>query len=104
MKVNNALIKKLKFNAPPKPDECDCCGITINELKRRGDNREYGGFQLDHDHETGTFRGWVDHLCNQGIGKLGDNLEGVCRAALYLAKNDVNVIIEMLNKLKKEKK
>ena len=34
-------------------------------------------FQLDHDHETGTFRGWVDHLCNQGIGKLGDNLEGV---------------------------
>ena len=101
MKENNALIKKLKFNAPPKPNECHCCGITINELKRRGDNREYGGFQLDHDHQTKKFRGWICHLCNQGIGKLGDNLEGLAKAALYLSENNVNVIVEILNKLKK---
>ena len=93
------LIKQLKLEAPPKPEVCDCCGITIEELKRRGDNREYGGFQLDHDHDTLKFRGWICHNCNQGLGKLGDNLESVCKAALYLSENNVNKIIEILKKL-----
>jgi hypothetical protein len=99
VKKNNDIIKILKNEAPPKPELCDCCGIGIEELKRRGDNREYGGFQLDHDHKTGKFRGWICHNCNQGIGKLGDDLEGICRAALYLSGNNVNKVIEIFKKL-----
>jgi len=96
---NKKLIKQLKFENPLKPEVCDCCGITIEELKRRGDNKDYGDFQLDHDHDTLKFRGWVCHNCNQGIGKLGDDLEGICKAALYLSGNNVNKIIEILKKL-----
>jgi len=39
---------------------------------------------VDHDHLTGEFRGHICPLCNQGIGKLGDSVEGVMKALLYL--------------------
>lgn len=39
---------------------------------------------LDHDHVTGKFRGWLCAKCNTGIGKLGDNVEGLRRAIAYL--------------------
>ena len=39
---------------------------------------------LDHDHQTGMFRGWLCRSCNFAIGQLGDTLEGVNRAAEYL--------------------
>jgi len=76
-------------NAPPKPDHCDCCG-TKKIL------------QGDHIHGTTIFRGWVCRNCNTGIGSLGDTLEGVLRAAVYLEKYK-NKIIETLNKIKNEK-
>lgn len=38
----------------------------------------------DHDHDTDEFRGTLCSNCNAGIGLLGDNLERVQRAALYL--------------------
>ena len=59
--------------APPKPENCDCCG---ERLKAKA--------CYDHDHETGEFRGWLCYKCNTGIGKLGDNLEGVLKAVQYL--------------------
>lgn len=39
---------------------------------------------VDHDHQTGKVRGILCRTCNLGIGKLGDQLEGVKRAAEYL--------------------
>jgi hypothetical protein len=39
---------------------------------------------LDHNHETGKFRGWLCDNCNTGIGKLGDTVEGLERAIAYL--------------------
>ena len=39
---------------------------------------------VDHDHETGTFRGVLCHRCNAAIGLLGDTLETVKRAVVYL--------------------
>ena len=69
------LVKVLKRNAPPKPNVCDCC------KKPSGSS-----LHLDHCHETGTFRGWLCAQCNQGIGKLGDNLAGLQQAVLYLSK------------------
>ena len=51
---------------------CDCCGRIFDQLV------------LDHDHETLEFRGFLCHACNTGIGKLGDNLDGLERAMTYL--------------------
>jgi hypothetical protein len=40
--------------------------------------------QADHDHNTMWFRGILCSKHNRGLGLLGDNLEGVERAADYL--------------------
>ena len=75
-KIRNSL----KKTAPPKPDVCECCGEDP-ELK------QYRPFWvLDEDHETGCFRGWLCDECNLGLGKLGDNLEGIMKAVRYLQK------------------
>jgi hypothetical protein len=58
----------------PCPDVCELCG---RPPKGRA-------MALDHDHETGAFRGWLCSPCNIGIGALGDNLEGLLRAVEYL--------------------
>lgn len=57
-----------------EPAVCDCC-------KRPQEKR---AMAIDHDHDTGAFRGWLCFECNIGIGKLGDNLVGVMRAVRYL--------------------
>ncbi len=67
---------KLKREAPPKPDSCDCCG------------KSYHLMCLDHDHLTNGFRGWLCHKCNSGIGHLGDNVEGLEKALEYLRKHN----------------
>jgi len=58
----------------PKPDRCDNCGKDEK-------------LSVDHDHETDEFRGWLCSPCNHGIGKLGDNIEGLERSILYLKNN-----------------
>lgn len=72
-KVRNKLHKK----APPKPEVCECCGKIPYK------------WCLDHDHNDDSFRGWLCSKCNEGLGKLGDNLNGIVNAMNYLilAKN-----------------
>jgi hypothetical protein len=79
----------IRKNAPPKPDNCDIC----HENKK---------LELDHLHGTTKARGWVCRNCNTGIGALGDTLDKVLRAAIYLEK-DKSKIIEVLNEIKNEK-
>jgi hypothetical protein len=47
-------------------------------------NAHGGRFSMDHDHDTGKFRGLLCALCNTGLGKLGDNREGLLKALKYL--------------------
>lgn len=75
-KGKNIALKK----APPKPVKpipCACCGIVTDPSK----------LQLDHDHETLAFRGWVCKPCNSGIGSLGDDIEGLETALAYLKRH-----------------
>ena len=58
----------------PEPDACECCGRA--EPTR--------ALAIDHDHETGKFRGWLCTQCNTGLGKFGDNTEGLKKALDYL--------------------
>jgi hypothetical protein len=62
----------------PKPTRCECCGLSDLVFKK--------GLFLDHCHDTGAFRGWLCDNCNLGIGRLGDDLEGVQKAVAYLTK------------------
>lgn len=60
----------------PEPSRCECC------------DRLYGkAMRLDHDHETGLFRGWLCNRCNLAIGLLGDTLQGTQNAVSYLLKH-----------------
>jgi hypothetical protein len=38
-------------------------------------------WHLDHDHETGTPRGWLCSRCNMGLGKFDDDPTRLRRAA-----------------------
>lgn len=60
----------------PRPIRCECCGMSDLVFKKP--------LCLDHCHATGAFRGWICDDCNLGIGRLGDDIEGVQRALDYL--------------------
>lgn len=42
------------------------------------------GMHLDHDHDTGAFRGWLCGRCNMGLGALGDSIATIERILAYL--------------------
>ena len=64
--------------APKRDYACNCCGYESDKL------------QLDHDRHTLQFRGWLCSKCNTGIGKLGDNIQGLNKALAYLRKVEDN--------------
>ena len=74
-KANKVLSDLHKKHGHLKPDQCDCCRTSERKLV------------IDHDHATGLFRGWVCEPCNLGIGRLGDNIEGVEKALAYLRRH-----------------
>lgn len=71
IKQHTKLRSRLRKKAPDKPEHCECC----KKVKR---------LCLDHDHSDNSFRGWTCDKCNTGIGKLGDDLDGLINAVNYL--------------------
>ncbi len=67
-----------------KPISCSCCGDYTSELI------------IDHDHETGVFRGHTCYPCNTGMGNLGDTKEGVVRGAMYMFEFDSDKLIHYI--------
>ena len=57
--------------------QCAICG-NIPTTRR--------GLHIDHDHETGKVRGLLCHGCNTAIGSLGDDIELLRKAIMYLEK------------------
>jgi hypothetical protein len=72
IKKHTKIRTKLHKKAPPKPERCECCGVIPRK------------WHLDHNHSNNLFRGWLCNRCNEGLGKLGDNLDGVIKAVNYL--------------------
>ena len=73
-------LRVARLQAPPKPTAdypCDCCKAIISPKK----------IHLDHDHKTYMFRGWLCRKCNTSIGGLGDTIEGLNTALVYLRKH-----------------
>src|ERR1700722_2852769 len=78
------LSKHYGYPTPTRPLSkiCECCG-------RAPGKRALG---LDHDHDTGQFRGWLCDNCNRGIGMLGDTLLGAQHAVEYLTRAASSVV------------
>jgi hypothetical protein len=74
----------------PKDGLCECCHKPETIINKTG---KVKSLSLDHCHNSGEFRGWLCFHCNSGIGKLGDNLEGVYRAVNYLIDSTDNEIL-----------
>jgi hypothetical protein len=75
---------------PALPHPCDNCTKPITTAKT---------LQLDHDHKTHAFRGWLCKECNISMGNLGDNVHGMLRAALYLNKTEKTLTEQELSAL-----
>ncbi len=80
-------MKRLRKISPPAPSNCDCCGIPFEKSKSI---HTANHAILDHCHDTDEFRGWLCQNCNVGIGKLGDNIEGLRRAIKYLERTSLD--------------
>ena len=78
------LAKLRKENAyPDENHECFICERTLQEVSRTGQVR-MKNWVLDHCHETETFRGWICHHCNTGLGGFKDDLNILQNAITYL--------------------
>ena len=82
------LVKELKRrNAYPSDDYCcSICSRNIEDIGRKGQKR-LQNWVLDHCHETETFRGWLCHHCNTGLGAFNDDLARLKKAVDYLEGN-----------------
>lgn len=73
-------IHRLKLDpavaATPMPEDgrCEVCGVQPPNW----------GLCLDHDHDTGAFRGWLCNQCNGAMGFAGDDPERLRALADYL--------------------
>ena len=72
-----------KYGEPPEGYECPICSKSIEDVKWLGGKGNMS-FVVDHCHDTDTFRGWLCHNCNRGLGIFYDDSEMLKRAIDYL--------------------
>ena len=76
-------VKKLK-----QQQKCDICGCEDTGGSRN--NKHLGKaytLVMDHNHDTGKFRGMLCNHCNRGLGHFKDNIENLYAAVKYLEKD-----------------
>ena len=86
------LIKQIK-KENPYPDEnysCPICERDMKEISKKGQIR-LQNWVVDHCHKTKTFRGWICHHCNVGLGALSDDLDRLQNAVEYLRRHDDSI-------------
>lgn len=67
----NGYAECTEYPPPPSDSKCSIC-------------HRQEKLSLDHDHETGHFRGYICRKCNLGLGMLGDTTEAIRRVLHYL--------------------
>ncbi len=61
---------------------CKICGVPEAELNKN--------LNMDHDHATGEFRGWLCHYCNKGLGQFKDDSTILLDALRYLERSKIS--------------
>lgn len=82
----------------PSPDYlCPICLKNEKQLKGSGGNASI--WVIDHNHETDSFRGFLCHNCNRGIGVFQDSIDRLNRAIKYLndKQPNINDIIKIID-------
>jgi len=87
-KKAQSMTRLLKKTAPPVPDnyQCPICMRDRQHIKGT-DHPSHNSWCLDHDHETGLFRGWLCHQCNRMLGIAKDDVAILKRAIQYLTRS-----------------
>ena len=75
--------RKYKHLKPPLNHVCPICQKAEEECTGKG-GKKARTWCLDHDHNTGSMRGWLCHECNRALGNFKDNIEILERALKYL--------------------
>jgi len=76
-KFRGAVVAEENFEHYQKQENCQICEKVFDNDKC-----------LDHDHETGEYRGALCRQCNAALGKLGDNLDLVI-SRIYRYKENI---------------
>lgn len=87
------LVQLRKENPVPEDHTCEVCGKSAAELRPRLNEHgvELQCWFLDHDHESGKFRGYLCMNCNLGLGKFMDDPEILANAIKYLRQSSVEL-------------
>lgn len=77
---------KKNYTKPAIGTPCSCCGRKMMSKKDDVNNPQTETYKmvLDHDHDTGKFRGWICSHCNQAIGHANESLETLKNMVKYL--------------------
>ena len=82
----SAIRKKLKqeYGVPEKGYVCPICNLGEEKVLRSGTATSNTPWVIDHCHDTETFRGWLCHKCNRGLGAFNDDIKFLKNAIRYL--------------------
>ena len=83
--------RAFKAKHAPPPLEKDCPPRPADGRCQNPGCRKAALLVMDHDHQTGKFRGWLCKNCNYGIGLFGDTIDGV-RGILEYLEQTVGVV------------
>ena len=84
-----------KYGNPPEDYHCPICGRDETQISSGG-GKKTTRWVIDHDHKTNTFRGWLCHSCNMGLGAFLDNEEILNRAVKYLNRDKQKSLLRRL--------
>ena len=74
----------------PYPDDsytCPICDRSIDQIGKKG-QKKLQNWVLDHCHDTETYRGWLCHHCNTGLGAFKDDINRIRNAVAYLQNHE----------------
>ena len=71
--------------------KCAICSVALPDLMVYENRRR--GYAIDHNHETGKFRGILCLKCNSLLGMAGDSARVLAKAIGYLEKNGSYAVV-----------
>ena len=105
-KANQGKAKAYKLAGKPETPGpgycCDLCGCDPGAKYSNKYKKMVSKVCFDHCHETLTHRGWLCDNCNRSMGMLGDDVNGMLKSAIYIAKTtkiSLNTVSEELSRL-----